>query len=70
MALDLGLDEAFEELTQRLTIKEIGGASDTAVAREEEKMLMRKSRVWFGLLVLEHMYYSHTSRSVRKLTVR
>ncbi|GES60726.1 MFS transporter [Aspergillus terreus] len=48
MALDLSLDEAFEELTQRLTMKGIGGASDMANSREEENMLMRKSRVWFG----------------------
>jgi hypothetical protein len=60
MALDLGLDEAFEELTQRLTMKNIEGSSDMANSREEENMLMRKSRVWFGLLVLEHMYYRQT----------
>lgn len=56
MALDLGLDEAFEELTQRLTMKELEGTSNVSVNREEERVLMRKSRVWFGLLVLEHMY--------------
>lgn len=62
MALDLGLDEAFEELTQRLTMKNIEGSSDMANSREEENMLMRKSRVWFGLLVLEHMYYRQTHK--------
>ncbi|EAU36243.1 conserved hypothetical protein [Aspergillus terreus NIH2624] len=62
MALDLGLDEAFEELTQRLTMKNIEGSSDMANSREEENMLMRKSRVWFGLLVLEHMYYRQTQK--------
>ncbi|BCS10213.1 hypothetical protein ALUC_31030S [Aspergillus luchuensis] len=57
MALDLGLDEAFEELIQRLTMKETEGAHDmTAVlVDDEERTLMRKSRTWFGLLVLDHM---------------
>ncbi|KAL3478480.1 hypothetical protein BJX99DRAFT_256377 [Aspergillus californicus] len=53
MALDLGLDEAFEELTQHLTMKEIERGAGLI---EEENVLMRKSRTWFGLLVLEHIF--------------
>lgn len=57
MALDLGLDEAFEELIQRLTMKETEGIHDMSgvVVDDEERALMRKSRTWFGLLVLDHM---------------
>jgi hypothetical protein len=56
MALDLGLHEAFDELTQRLALQN----EDIAYALphqmfEEEKALMWKARTWFGLLVLEHM---------------
>lgn len=56
MALDLGLHEAFDELTQRLALRN----EDIAYALphqmlEEERALMWKSRTWFGLLVLEHM---------------
>lgn len=56
MALDLGLHEAFEELTERLAMKndeDTYGVSDHDFERERD--LMRKSRTWFGLLVLEHM---------------
>lgn len=56
MALDLGLHEAFEELTERLAMKndeDICQISDHDFEREQ--ILMRKSRTWFGLLVLEHM---------------
>jgi hypothetical protein len=56
MALDLGLDEAFEELTHQLTMKDVEGTPDIPGWIEEENVLMRKSRTWFGLLVLEHMY--------------
>lgn len=56
MALDLGLDEAFEELTHRLTMQEVEETPDIPGVREEERILMGKSRTWFGLLVLEHMY--------------
>ncbi|KAL4910494.1 hypothetical protein BDW74DRAFT_171959 [Aspergillus multicolor] len=56
MALDLSLDEAFEELTHRLTMKDVEGAPDIAALAEEENVLMRKSRTWFGLLVLEHIF--------------
>lgn len=57
MALDLGLDEAFEELIQRLTMKETEQVHDMTgvLVDDEERTLMRKSRIWFGLLVLDHM---------------
>ncbi|GLA41169.1 hypothetical protein AnigIFM63309_009257 [Aspergillus niger] len=49
MALDLGLDEAFEELIQRLTMKETEGIHDMSgvVIDDEERALMRKSRTWY-----------------------
>ncbi|KAL4928064.1 putative C6 transcription factor [Aspergillus undulatus] len=56
MALDLGLDEAFEELTHRLTMKDVDGVPGIVGLIEEENALMRKSRTWFGLLVLEHIF--------------
>ncbi|KAL2822407.1 C6 zinc finger domain protein [Aspergillus granulosus] len=56
MALDLGLDEAFEELTQHLTMKDVEGGSSTSSMMKDENALMRKSRTWFGLLVLEHIF--------------
>ncbi|KAJ5503715.1 transcriptional regulator family: Fungal Specific TF [Penicillium fimorum] len=57
MALDLGLHEAFDELTQRLALQN----EDTAYALlhqlfEEERALMWNARTWFGLLVLEHIF--------------
>ncbi|KAL4965741.1 putative C6 transcription factor, partial [Aspergillus stella-maris] len=55
MALDLGLDEAFEELTHRLTMKDVDGLPGMTGV-EEDNVLMRKSRTWFGLLVLEHIF--------------
>lgn len=57
MALDLGLHEAFEELTERLAMKNDGGNSHIVAERiiQRERSLMRQSRTWFGLLVLEHM---------------
>lgn len=57
MALDLGLHEAFEELTERLAMKN-DGENDYSVQEQviqKEHSLMRQSRTWFGLLVLEHM---------------
>ncbi|PLB46869.1 C6 zinc finger domain protein [Aspergillus steynii IBT 23096] len=56
MALDLGIDAAFEELTHRLTMKEVEEISNISGLREEERILMVKSRTWFGLLVLEHIF--------------
>ncbi|KAL2847538.1 hypothetical protein BJY01DRAFT_234220 [Aspergillus pseudoustus] len=56
MALDLGLDEAFEELTQHLTMKDVEGGSTISSSIRDEDALMRKSRTWFGLLVLEHIF--------------
>ncbi|KAE8419811.1 hypothetical protein BDV36DRAFT_282021 [Aspergillus pseudocaelatus] len=58
MALDLSLDEAFEELIQRLTMKGIEDISESHMATDEEdRSLMRKSRTWFGLLVLDHIFH-------------
>ncbi|CAI7632312.1 unnamed protein product [Penicillium pancosmium] len=57
MALDLGLHEAFEELTERLAMKNdenLYEVPDHDFEREQD--LMRKSRTWFGLLVLEHIF--------------
>ncbi|PYH51801.1 putative C6 transcription factor [Aspergillus niger CBS 101883] len=53
MALDLGLDEAFEELIQRLTMKETEGIHDMSgvVVDDEERALMRKSRTWYMRLL-------------------
>ncbi|KAI9373384.1 hypothetical protein BJX61DRAFT_533152 [Aspergillus egyptiacus] len=56
MALDLGLDEAFEDLTERLTMRDLEGTSEIPGSTEHEIGLMRKSRTWFGLLVLEHIF--------------
>ncbi|KAH8422801.1 fungal specific transcription factor domain-containing protein [Aspergillus melleus] len=56
MALDLGLNEAFEDLTHKLTMKEVEESPDVPGLREEERILMGKSRTWFGLLVLEHIF--------------
>ncbi|GAQ11143.1 uncharacterized transporter C417.10 [Aspergillus lentulus] len=56
MALDLDLDEAFEELTQLMSMKEVEDLHGTSGSTEEERGLMRKSRTWFGLLVLEHIF--------------
>ncbi|KAL2840605.1 hypothetical protein BJX68DRAFT_258430 [Aspergillus pseudodeflectus] len=56
MALDLGLDEAFEELTQHLTMKDVDGGSGVSSLVDDDNALMRKSRTWFGLLVLEHIF--------------
>lgn len=53
MALELKLPDSYEELTQKLSMKGV-----ERISREDhgERLLMRKSRTWFGLLVLEHMY--------------
>lgn len=55
MALDLNMDEAFEKLIQRLAMRE----TDVDHDLEKERSLMRESRTWFGLLVLEHMCVYH-----------
>ncbi|KAJ5760588.1 transcriptional regulator family: Fungal Specific TF [Penicillium odoratum] len=57
MALDLELHEAFEELSERLAHRndeDAAGVPDHDF--EKERDLMRKSRTWFGLLVLEHIF--------------
>ncbi|KAJ5477112.1 hypothetical protein N7539_007256 [Penicillium diatomitis] len=62
MALDLGLHEAFQMLTDRLVIRNDhdawieDGRSGSIHDVQEERLLMRKSRTWFGLLVLEHIF--------------
>lgn len=59
MALDLNMDAAFENLTQRLVMKETAEAYHCCcpeAVTDEERSLVRESRTWFGLLVLEHMY--------------
>lgn len=58
MALDLKIDKAFEKLTRLLAMK---GRPETRNhyyegLDEEERVLMREVRTWFGLMVLEHMY--------------
>lgn len=63
MALDLKLHEAYGELIQRLSLRDNTDESSSGVNiihnnnefDREERLLMRKARVWFGLLVLEHM---------------
>lgn len=56
MALDLGLYEAFEELSERLAMRNDGDACGALEPMSEREYdLMRQSRTWFGLLVLEHM---------------
>ncbi|PYH82143.1 C6 zinc finger domain protein [Aspergillus uvarum CBS 121591] len=59
MALDLGLDEAFEELIQLLTLKRTNDTSRISCDSMEAQVrcLMRKSRTWFGLLVLDHIFH-------------
>ncbi|RAL09538.1 putative C6 transcription factor [Aspergillus homomorphus CBS 101889] len=61
MALDLGLDKAFEELMQRLTMKRTNGTNgmpeSSGTVEAQERYLMRKSRTWFGLLVLDHIFH-------------
>ena len=59
MALDRNLDEAFDKLTQRLLTKETQQSNETHEARpenEDDCLLVRECRIWFGLLILEHMY--------------
>ncbi|KAJ5215102.1 hypothetical protein N7468_010781 [Penicillium chermesinum] len=57
MAVDLGLHEAFEELTEKIAIRNDQDVYGTSgVDDERERVLMRQSRTWFGLLVLEHIF--------------
>ena len=59
MALDLKLPDAYEELTKKLSMKDAEPSpqnSENPAEEPGERLLMRKSRTWFGLLVLEHMY--------------
>ena len=56
MAVDLGLHEAFEELTTTISAKNSDDlCSNSNFDDERERMLMRQSRTWFGIFILEHM---------------
>lgn len=56
MALDLGLHQAFEDLIERISMRNNEEAYNANYSDDEgEQLLMRQSRTWFGLLVLEHM---------------
>lgn len=52
MALDLGLPDAYEELTKRIVGRETPGQY---TFEEEDAMLMRRTRAWFQLIVLEQI---------------
>ncbi|KAL2395121.1 hypothetical protein ABEF93_000382 [Exophiala dermatitidis] len=52
MALDLGLPEAYEELTKRLVTR---GQSNQQADATEDAVLMRRTRAWFQLIVLEQI---------------
>ncbi|KAK2755732.1 hypothetical protein FQN54_005882 [Arachnomyces sp. PD_36] len=58
MALDLGLPSSYEQLTQRLSTQDVesSGPQEKSLADPGEYTLMRRSRTWFGLLVLEHIF--------------
>lgn len=53
MALDRHLDGAFDRLTQQMLMN---GAYEIRPEDEDNRLLVRESRIWLGLLVLEHMY--------------
>jgi hypothetical protein len=53
MAMDLGLPDAYEDLTRRLIVKEVPEWPPGSNTNAEERSLMRKTRTWFGLLVLD-----------------
>jgi hypothetical protein len=55
MALDLELPEAYEELTRRLVAKEYPEWTSHSDDKAKELSLMRQTRTWFSLLVLEHI---------------
>lgn len=59
MALDLKLPDSYEELFQKFSMQDSESSFQSTVGSQQswdELLLMRKSRTWFGLLVLEHMY--------------
>lgn len=56
MALNLRLHEAYGDLIERLTISDSDATYRTPKKLDHsEQLLMRNTRTWFGLLVLEHM---------------
>lgn len=61
MAVDLELHAAYEELTERLALRDAGNVSQLSEDVDEvDFSLMRKSRTWFALLVLEHMFVARS----------
>lgn len=77
MALDLNLHEAYGELIQRLSLRDTDESSsgidinilyNNNESEREERLLMRKARVWFGLLVLEHMSGTRPVHEMQMLT--
>jgi hypothetical protein len=56
LALDLELPEAFERLRRRLVTFE-SSSQEGATNAGELAVLMRRSRTWFGLLVLENILH-------------
>ena len=65
MALDLHLQNAYEELLGRMSGTESGCDYYERVemfseVNAEEAMLFRKARTWFGLFILDHMLASLT----------
>lgn len=56
LALDLELPEAFERLTRKLMSFE-SGSQEVSMSQDELAVLMRQSRTWFGLLVLENILH-------------
>ncbi|KAK4942596.1 hypothetical protein LTR10_017725 [Elasticomyces elasticus] len=53
MALDIGLPGAYEELTKSLVARDT--SSTAQIYNEEEATLMRRTRAWFQLMVLEQI---------------
>jgi hypothetical protein len=56
VALDQELPDAFEQLTRRLLSFDLG-TQEAASSTDELFSLMRRSRTWFGLLVLENILH-------------
>lgn len=56
IALDLGLPDAYEELTKRLVSRGTSSySSEAQTYNEEDAVLMRQARAWFQLMVLEQI---------------
>ncbi|SPN96633.1 uncharacterized protein DNG_00154 [Cephalotrichum gorgonifer] len=64
LAVDLGLPEAYEQLSTRFVSRIRGSGSETrmdATAEDDSLLLMRKARTWLHLLVLGHMLHVDAS---------